>query len=309
MISTTSRARLHRCITNSIPYKPQRRAYTARSTCWASQNASEHAYCRRRRARSTAIRMCTPQVETYWGHTNPIGPRACYDEGKRCAETLFFDYHRQHALQIKVARIFNTYGPRMHPNDGRVVSNFIVQALTNQPITIYGDGSQTRSFCYVDDLIAGLTSLMETDADVTGPINLGNPNEFTIAELAELVIELSGSRTKIHLPRSANGRPETTATGYRPRAGHAGLETHRRTAGRSRPNDRIFRGFVGALRGLRDCTVTKLEAVSKLFGVALGPKNPSAALQRLNIEPLCSAHCALQTRPISIFMGTQRDPE
>ena len=138
-----------------------------------------------------------PQVETYWGHTNPIGPRACYDEGKRCAETLFFDYHRQHALQIKVARIFNTYGPRMHPNDGRVVSNFIVQALTNQPITIYGDGSQTRSFCYVDDLIAGLTSLMETDADVTGPINLGNPNEFTIAELAELVIELSGSRTKI----------------------------------------------------------------------------------------------------------------
>ena len=138
-----------------------------------------------------------PQVETYWGHTNPIGPRACYDEGKRCAETLFFDYHRQHALQIKVARIFNTYGPRMHPNDGRVVSNFIVQALTNQPITIYGDGSQTRSFCYVDDLIAGLTSLMETDADVTGPINLGNPNEFTIVQLAELVIEISGSRTKI----------------------------------------------------------------------------------------------------------------
>lgn len=138
-----------------------------------------------------------PQGETYWGHTNPIGPRACYDEGKRCAETLFFDYHRQHALQIKVARIFNTYGPRMHPNDGRVVSNFIVQALTNQPITIYGDGSQTRSFCYVDDLIAGLTSLMESDGEVTGPINLGNPNEFTIAELAELIIELSGSSTKL----------------------------------------------------------------------------------------------------------------
>ena len=138
-----------------------------------------------------------PQRETYWGHTNPIGPRACYDEGKRCAETLFFDYYRQHALVIKVARIFNTYGPRMHPNDGRVVSNFIVQALTNQPITIYGDGSQTRSFCYVDDLIAGLTNLMETDADVTGPINLGNPNEFTIAELAELIIEISGSRTKL----------------------------------------------------------------------------------------------------------------
>ena len=138
-----------------------------------------------------------PQRETYWGHTNPIGPRACYDEGKRCAETLFFDYYRQHALQIKVARIFNTYGPRMHPNDGRVVSNFIVQALTNQPITIYGDGAQTRSFCYVDDLIAGLTNFMETDDDVTGPINLGNPDEFTIAELAELIIEISGSRTKL----------------------------------------------------------------------------------------------------------------
>ena len=138
-----------------------------------------------------------PQRETYWGHTNPIGPRACYDEGKRCAETLFFDYYRQHALQIKVARIFNTYGPRMHPNDGRVVSNFIVQALTNQPITIYGDGAQTRSFCYVDDLIAGLTNFMETDDDLTGPINLGNPDEFTIAELAELIIEISGSRTKL----------------------------------------------------------------------------------------------------------------
>ena len=138
-----------------------------------------------------------PQRETYWGHTNPIGSRACYDEGKRCAETLFFDYYRQHALQIKVARIFNTYGPRMHPNDGRVVSNFIVQALTNQPITIYGDGAQTRSFCYVDDLIAGLTNFMETDDDVTGPINLGNPDEFTIAELAELIIEISGSRTKL----------------------------------------------------------------------------------------------------------------
>lgn len=138
-----------------------------------------------------------PQNESYWGHTNPIGPRACYDEGKRCAETLFFDYYRQHALEIKVARIFNTYGPRMHPNDGRVVSNFIVQALTNQSITIYGEGSQTRSFCYVDDMIGGLTSLMESDVDITGPINLGNPNEFTITELAELVIDISGSRTKV----------------------------------------------------------------------------------------------------------------
>ncbi len=138
-----------------------------------------------------------PQPESYWGHTNPIGPRACYDEGKRCAETLFFDYHRQHSVQIKVARIFNTYGPRMHPNDGRVVSNFIVQALTNQPITIYGDGSQTRSFCFVDDLIAGLTSLMESGPEITGPVNLGNPHEFTIIELADMIVEMTGSKTKI----------------------------------------------------------------------------------------------------------------
>src|SRR6516164_5690867 len=134
-----------------------------------------------------------PQSEDYWGHVNPIGPRSCYDEGKRCAETLFFDYYRQHKLEIKVARIFNTYGPRMHPNDGRVVSNFIVQALKNEPITIYGDGSQTRSFCYVDDLIDGLVKLMETGDAVTGPINIGNPDEFTIRELAEKVVELSKS--------------------------------------------------------------------------------------------------------------------
>ena len=138
-----------------------------------------------------------PQRETYWGHTNTIGPRACYDEGKRCAETLFFDYLRQHQLRIKVARIFNTYGPRMHPNDGRVVSNFVTQALQNKPIAIYGDGSQTRSFCYVDDLIDGLRLLMESEDDVTGPINLGNPDEFTIRELAELVIDITGSRTAL----------------------------------------------------------------------------------------------------------------
>ena len=138
-----------------------------------------------------------PQPEAYWGNVNPIGIRACYDEGKRCAETLFFDYRRQHHLQIKVARIFNTYGPRMHPHDGRVVSNFIVQALKGQDITLYGDGSQTRSFCYVDDLIDGFQSLMETWSEVTGPINLGNPNEFTIAQLATLVIELTGSKSKI----------------------------------------------------------------------------------------------------------------
>lgn len=138
-----------------------------------------------------------PQTEDYWGNVNPIGSRACYDEGKRCAETLFFDYHRQHDLPIKVARIFNTYGPRMHPKDGRVVSNFIVQALQGQDITIYGDGKQTRSFCYVDDLVEGFIRLMETGSDVTGPINLGNPGEFTMLELAEQVIEVTGSKSKL----------------------------------------------------------------------------------------------------------------
>jgi UDP-glucuronate decarboxylase len=138
-----------------------------------------------------------PQTEDYWGNVNPIGSRSCYDEGKRCAETLFFDYWRQHKLQIKVARIFNTYGPRMHPNDGRVVSNFIVQALSNKDITVYGDGSQTRSFCYVDDLVDGLMRLMETPENITGPINLGNPGEFTIRELAEMTIELTASSSKV----------------------------------------------------------------------------------------------------------------
>jgi UDP-glucuronate decarboxylase len=142
-----------------------------------------------------------PQTESYWGNVNPVGPRSCYDEGKRCAETLFFDYHRQHGLRIKVARIFNTYGPRMHPNDGRVVSNFIVQALTGQDITIYGDGSQTRSFCFVDDLVRGLLALMDTGDSVTGPINLGNPSEFTIRDLALLVIEQTNANTRlIELP-------------------------------------------------------------------------------------------------------------
>lgn len=138
-----------------------------------------------------------PQTEEYWGCVNPIGPRSCYDEGKRCAETLFFDYWRQHKLRIKVARIFNTYGPRMHPNDGRVVSNFIVQALLGRDITIFGDGAQTRSFCYVDDLIDGLIRLMGTEDTVTGPINLGNPNEFTIRELATIIIDLTGSPSRI----------------------------------------------------------------------------------------------------------------
>ena len=138
-----------------------------------------------------------PQPEEYWGRVNPIGIRSCYDEGKRCAETLFFDYLRQHNLDIKVARIFNTYGPRMHPNDGRVVSNFIVQALKGQDITIFGDGSQTRSFCYVDDLIEGFIRLMNTEPGFTGPVNLGNPGEFTMLELAEKVIELTGSKSKL----------------------------------------------------------------------------------------------------------------
>ncbi len=146
-----------------------------------------------------------PQTEDYWGNVNPIGPRSCYDEGKRCAETLCFDYHRQHGLRIKVVRIFNTYGPRMHPNDGRVVSNFIVQALKGAPITLYGDGSQTRSFCYVDDLIEGFVRMMATPDDVTGPVNIGNPGEFTIRELAEKVVAITGSRSElVHRPLPEN---------------------------------------------------------------------------------------------------------
>lgn len=142
-----------------------------------------------------------PQTEDYWGHVNPIGKRSCYDEGKRCAETLFMDYHFQNKVRIKIIRIFNTYGPRMHPNDGRVVSNFIVQALKNEDITMFGDGSQTRSFCYVDDLVDGMIKLMNTPDDITGPINVGNPNEFTILELAQKIIQLTNSKSKIiHLP-------------------------------------------------------------------------------------------------------------
>jgi UDP-glucuronate decarboxylase len=146
-----------------------------------------------------------PQREDYWGRVNPIGIRSCYDEGKRCAETLFFDYHRQHQLKIKVVRIFNTYGPRMHPNDGRVVSNFIMQALRGEAITLYGEGAQTRSFCYVDDLIEAMIRMMDTPDDITGPINIGNPGEFTMKELAEQVLELTGSRSNIiHLPMPAD---------------------------------------------------------------------------------------------------------
>ena len=138
-----------------------------------------------------------PQTEDYWGHVNPIGIRSCYDEGKRCAETLFFDYHRQHKIEIKVMRIFNTYGPRMHPNDGRVVSNFIMQALKNEDITIYGEGTQTRSFCFVDDLISGMVSFMDSEAGFIGPVNIGNPTEFTMLELAEMVLKLTGSKSRL----------------------------------------------------------------------------------------------------------------
>jgi UDP-glucuronate decarboxylase len=167
-----------------------------------------------------------PQPESYWGNVNPIGPRSCYDEGKRCAETLFFDYHRQHGLEIKVVRIFNTYGPRMHPKDGRVVSNFIMQALAGDDITIYGDGSQTRSFCYVDDLIEGFLRLMASGPELPGPVNLGNPSEFTMIELAELVLKITGSKSKLrHLPLPADDprqrRPDITkaktALGWEPK--------------------------------------------------------------------------------------------
>jgi UDP-glucuronate decarboxylase len=169
-----------------------------------------------------------PQVESYWGRVNPIGIRSCYDEGKRCAETLFFDYHRQHGLDIKVVRIFNTYGPRMHPNDGRVVSNFIVQALKGGDLTIYGDGQQTRSFCYVDDLIEAIIRMMNTAADFPGPVNIGNPGEFTMLELAEKVIKLTGSKSRlIHQPLPSDDpkqrQPDITLAreklGWEPRVG------------------------------------------------------------------------------------------
>ncbi len=149
-----------------------------------------------------------PQTEGYWGNVNTIGPRACYDEGKRCAETLFFDYKRQHNLDIKIVRIFNTYGPRMHPNDGRVVSNFIIQALGGEDITVYGDGSQTRSFCYVDDLVDGIFKMMNANSGFTGPVNLGNPVETTVLELAELIVKLAGSKSKIIFKELPQDDPE-----------------------------------------------------------------------------------------------------
>jgi UDP-glucuronate decarboxylase len=163
-----------------------------------------------------------PQTEDYWGNVNPIGPRSCYDEGKRCAETLFFDYHRQHGMDIRVVRIFNTYGPRMHPNDGRVVSNFIMQALRGEDITVYGDGLQTRSFCYVDDLIDGMVRMMDSDAAAPGPVNIGNPDEFTMLELANKTIELTGSKSRIEhreLPRDDPRQRQPDITIARERLG------------------------------------------------------------------------------------------
>jgi UDP-glucuronate decarboxylase len=186
-----------------------------------------------------------PQTEDYWGNVNPIGLRSCYDEGKRCAETLFFDYWRQHRLPIKVARIFNTYGPRMHPNDGRVVSNFIVQALLGRDITIYGDGSQTRAFCYVDDMIDGLIRLMKTPETVTGPLNIGNPHEVAIRDLATQIIALMGSRSRIVHRPAAGGRPAPAATGHLTRPGAAGLGAADAARGRPRPHHRVFRKPLG----------------------------------------------------------------
>src|ERR1700684_1356666 len=195
-----------------------------------------------------------PQPESYWGHVNPLGPRACYDEGKRAAETLFFDYHRQHGVRIKVARIFNTYGPRMHPDDGRVFSNFIMQALKDEPITIYGDGSQTRSFCYASDLVEGFLRMMDTQENVTGPVNVGNPGESTTRELAELVIEMTGSRSALvfePLPaddprqRKPNIAQAQALLGWEPRIALveglvATIDYFRKSLGRPTPHRSIF---------------------------------------------------------------------
>ena len=223
--STISPVRPRPFTTSTIPSRPPRPACSAPSICWGSPSGCKCRDLPGLDVGSLRRPPVHPQPEDYWGNVNPIGPRACYDEGKRCAETLFFDYHRQHSLDIKVARIFNTYGPRMHPNDGRVVSNFIVQALNGEPITIYGDGSQTRSFCYVDDLIEGFVRLMASPASVTGPVNLGNPEEFTIKELADLVIDMTGSSSELtYLPLPQNDprqrRPDISlakeALGWRP---------------------------------------------------------------------------------------------
>ena len=186
-----------------------------------------------------------PQTEDYWGHVNPIGPRACYDEGKRCAETLFFDYRRQHDIPIKIARIFNTYGPRMHVEDGRVVSSFVVCALRGEPITIFGDGEQTRSFCYVDDLIDGLVRLMDTPHEVTGPINLGNTGEITIRELADTVVGLTGSKSRIVHQRAAQGRSAAAVSRHHEGRQDPRLDADHAAGSRAREDDRLFRAVAG----------------------------------------------------------------
>ena len=183
-----------------------------------------------------------PQPESYWGNVNPIGPRSCYDEGKRCAETLFFDYRRQHRCTIKVVRIFNTYGPRMHPNDGRVVSSFIVQALRNQDITVFGDGEQTRSFCYVDDLIGGMAKMMDTGADIVGPINLGNPEEFSMRELAEMILAIDRLALEDRAPAATARRPAAEAARYQRGREAARLETGHASERRLRKDHSLFRG-------------------------------------------------------------------
>ena len=201
-------------------------AINMRGPCWDQAKRTKARIFQASTSEVYADPEVHPQPEGYWGKVNPIGPRSCYDEGKRCAETLFFDYRRQHGLDIKVARIFNTYGPRMHPNDGRLVSNFIVQALKGEPITLYGDGTQTRSFCYVDDLIDGFVRLMQMPADFSGPVNLGNPGEFTMIELAEQIKALTGSRSElVHKPlptddpkqRKPDIRLAREALGWQPR--------------------------------------------------------------------------------------------
>ena len=200
--STISPARPRRSTTSTIRCRRPRPACTAPSTCWAWPSAREAKIFQASTSEVYGDPTVHPQTESYWGNVNPIGPRSCYDEGKRCAETLFFDYHRQHKLRIKVARIFNTYGPRMHPNDGRVVSNFIVQALKGEDITIYGDGCQTRSFCYVDDLIEGLLRLMDTRRTTSPARSISAIRaRFTIRQLAEKVIELTGGKSKLVIAR------------------------------------------------------------------------------------------------------------
>ena len=192
-----------------------------------------------------------PQTEDYRGNVNPIGPRACYDEGKRCAETLFFDYYRQHGINIRVARIFNTYGPRMHPGDGRVVSNFIMQALGGQAITLFGDGAQTRAFCYVDDLIDGLVRLMAAPDDLCGPVNLGNPDEFTIRALAEMVLEMTGSRVGHRNPAPAGRRSDPALPRHHPGQGAPGLATGGGPRRRPQADHHLFQGSHLTGRGRR----------------------------------------------------------